>query len=564
MKINYDMKTRFVLILAAFTLALSFTSCVKDNFDFNKWDKEVEYDASFAGPVVWGDVAFSDAVEMYDSTGLLIENEDGYVSLQYLTNVSSNKVNEIIYLEDQHTEGTINSPLFDFSGFDSTGDTVSYFYTEDMAFTMFNPDAEIDSLALKSGLMNIVGTSSYLHAAKLYVKFPTVVKNGTPFSDVFIFTPGGGTATSLNNDFTGYSIDMTQTAAGFNEIPVEIRLTLFWSGTSDNTGSVSFEADMYEMQYQIMHGYFGENTLFFESDTIDISLFRNDDWQIEDYLFMDPKFKIYYWNSYGVPSQFYFTHLMANSAIDDLDYNIIDYGVGLPIGESNPYDVNFATVVGEEKLDSLKLDRNNSNIADVINKRPKWIQFRAKATTNPDGNDHHNFVIDDSEIAVEVVMELPMWGYIYNWNAWDTTEVDLSDLQGDYNPIERVLVRIDIQNGFPIEAFGQVYFTDENYVVLDSLFYTYEERILAAADVDSDGRVLDYSRKITEIEYVDERLEKLDGCKYVIYGGQASTTDADEGEVVKIYSDYRIKFDIGFEVDLELEGNLDSIQNEFD
>lgn len=558
------MKTRLVLILIAFALFFSFTSCVKDNFNFDKWDRQVEYDASFAGPVVWGDVAFSDAVEIYDSTGLLIENEEGYVSLQYLTRVSSNKVNDIIYMDDQNIDGTINSPVFDFTGFDSTGDTVSFEYTDDMVFAMFNPDAEIDSVTLKTGLMNLVTTSSYLHAAKLYVTFPSVVKNGTPLSTTFIYTPGGGTATSLNNDLSGYYVDMTQTATGFNEIPVEVRLTLFWSGTSDNTGSVSFEADMYDMQYEIMHGYFGENTLFFESDTISISLFRNDDWNIEDYLFMDPKLKIYYWNSYGVPSQFYFTHLIANSAENESDYNIIDYGVGLPIGESNPYDVNYATVVGEEKLDSLKLNRDNSNIADVVNTRPRWIQFRAKATTNPAGNDHNNFVVEDSEIDVEVVMELPMWGYIYNWNMWDTTEVDLSDLQGDYNPVERVLVRVDIQNGFPIETFGQVYFTDENYVILDSLFYTNEEILLSAADCDANGRVLDFSRKITEIEYVDERLEKLETCKYVIYGGHANTTDAGDAEVVKIYSDYRIIFDIGFEVDLELEGDLDSIQNEFD
>jgi hypothetical protein len=215
-------------------------------------------------------------------------------------------------------------------------------------------------------------------------------------------------------------------------------------------------------------------------------------------------------------------------------------------------------------LDSIKINKDNSNIDDVVNARPKWIQFKAKATTNPDGLDHHNFVTYDSEIDVDVIMELPMWGYIHNWHMYDTTEVDLSDLQGEYNPVERLLVRIDIQNGFPIEAYGQVYFTDENYVVLDSLFYTNEERLLLAANVDGEGKVLDFSRKITEIEYTDERLEKLETCKYVVYGGHASTTDADSQEVMKIYSDYRIIFDIGFEVDLELEGDLDSISNSFD
>jgi len=280
------MKTKCKLLLVSFVLLLAVTSCIKDNFNFDKWDREVEYDASFAGPAVWGDVAFSDAVAIYDSTGLLIENEDGYVSLQYMTEVSSNKVNEIIYLEDQNISGSVDSPDFDFADFDSPSDTVSFFYTQDMLFTMFNSDAEIDSALLKTGILDINTNSSFKHSAMLYIKFPTVTKNGVPFSTTLIYTPLGGIANSLNNDFAGYTVDMTQTATGFNEIPVEIRFTLIWSGGSDNSGSVDFGADIKEMQYSIMHGYFGENTLFFESDTIDISLFRNDDWTIEKYLFM--------------------------------------------------------------------------------------------------------------------------------------------------------------------------------------------------------------------------------------------------------------------------------------
>ncbi len=558
------MKTKLQYSVIVFALVLSVSSCIKDNFNFDKWDREVQYDASFAAPAIWGDIAFTDVVELYDSTGLLIENDEGYISLQYKTNVSSDTVQSIIYLEDQSTNGTITSPVFNFAGFDSFGDTVSYLYTSDMPFTMFNPEAEIDSILLKTGILNLATNSTYGHSARLYITFPTVTKNGVPFSDMFTYVPGGGTAVSLNNDFSGYKIDMTQTATGFNEIPVNIRLTLYYSGSGvPNTGSMSFDADMTGMRYSIMHGYFGLNTLFFQSDTIDISLFRNQDWDIERYRFIDPKFKIYYENSYGIPSQFYFTHLMANSALDDQDINIIDYGIGLPIGESNPFDVSYAFVAGEKMRDSLILNSGNSNIADVVNARPKWIQFKAKATTNPTGHSHNNFVTDNSKIDVDVIMELPLWGYVYNFNARDTMDIDVSDLFNDYNPLKRALVRIDIQNGFPVEAFGQIYFVDDSYNVLDSLFYTYEERLLAAANVDANGRVLDYSRKITKIEFDTERLEKIRNCTKVIYGGQANTTGAENNEVVKIYRDYRIKFDVGFEVDLGVGGNIDSIQNQF-
>lgn len=558
------MKTKLLYSALLLSLILFVSSCIKDNFDLNKWDREVQYDASFAAPAVWGDIGFNDVIELYDSTGLLIENEDGYVSLQYKTTVSSDTVQSIIYLNDQSTNGTFAATVYDFSGFDSFGDTLSSVQNINMPFSMFNPEAEIDSVLLKSGILDIATNSTFGHSARLYITFPTVVKNGVPFTKIFTYVTGGGSAVSLNNDFTGYHIDLTQTPANFNEIPISIRLTLFYSGNSvPNTGTINYQCNMKDMRYSSMHGYFGLNTLFFQSDTLDINLFKNSDWEIERYEFRDPKFKIYYWNSYGIPSQFYFTHLKANSALDDLDYDILDYGIGLPIGETNPFDVSYATVMGEQKMDSLKLDRTNSNIADVINRRPKWIQFKAKATTNPAGNSHNNFVTDDSEIAVEVVMELPLWGYVYNFNAKDTMDMDVSDLFNDYFPIKRALLRLDIQNGLPVEAYGQLYFVDQYYNVLDSVFYSPEERLISAANVDANGRVVDYSRKVTKIEYNKERLDKLKTCEYVIFGGQANTTNSQTNEAIRIYSDYRIKFDVGFEVDIEVDGNIDSITNQF-
>ncbi len=248
------MKSKITSIFVGIALILTVTSCIKDNFNLDKWDKEIDYDAGFALPVVVGDIAFSDALELYDSTGLLIDNEDGYVSLQYLTTVSSNKVNEIIYLEDQQVNKTITSPDFDFTNFDAVGDTVSFSFTQNMTFSMFNAGAEMDSLTLKAGLMNMVATSSFQHSARLYIKLPTVTRNGLPFFTTFVYTPGGGTVVNNNYDISKYNIDMTQTPAGFNEIPVEILFTLYYSGTNDNSGTLSFDAEMKDMEYKIMHG----------------------------------------------------------------------------------------------------------------------------------------------------------------------------------------------------------------------------------------------------------------------------------------------------------------------
>ncbi len=550
----------FYISLVIIGLTVVFNSCIKDNFNFSKWDKEIQYEAGFAVPAVWGDLSFTDALQKFDSTGLLIENNEGYVSMQYRTRVSSASVQEIMYLQDQSSTGSITSPVFNFDGFNNFGDTISYLYIMEMPFTMFNPEAEIDSVLLKAGILDIYTNSTYGHSAKLYVTFPSITKKGVPFTRTFTYVPGGGTVSSIGNDFTGYKVDMSQTSAHFNEIPIEIRLSLFYSGSGvPNTGSISFTTNMTGMEYKTMFGYFGLNTLFFESDTIDISIFSNSDWEIERYRFEDPKLEVFYTNSYGVPSQFYFTHMQASSVIDDHEYSIIDYGVGLPVGESNPYNVSFSTSYGQVMKDSLKLNRTNSNIADIVNKRPKWIQFKAKATTNPAGNSHHNFVADNSKIDVDVIMELPLWGYIYNFNVRDTLDIDLSDLFSEDNPITRALLRVEFNNGFPAEAVSQVYFVDKNYQVLDSIFANGIERIIAPAVIDGNGKVTDFSQKITKIEYDLNRLDKIRKCKYVIIQAHAHTTNAASNKVVKIYKDYKIKFDVGFEIDVEYNGNIDSI-----
>lgn len=555
-----NMKTRICYLLIFFILVLSFSSCIKDNFDFDKWDKEINYEAGFAAPAVWGNLSFTDALERFDSTGLLIKNDEGYVSIQYKTRVSSAAVQEIIYLNDQTASGSIPSVIFNFSGFDQSGDTISHTISQNVPFTMFNPEAEIDSILLKSGIADIRTTSTYGHSAKLYVTFPSITKNGQAFTRTFTYVPGGGSVHSLGNDFAGYKIDLTQTAANFNEIPIELKLTLFFSGNGvPNTGSIDFSIDMKDMTYKTMHGYFGLNTLFFESDTINISLFNTDDWTIERYRFEDPKLEVFYTNSYGVPSQFYFTHMMAASAVDGTEYSIIDYGVGLPIGESNPYDISYSTNYGDVMIDSLKLSRNNSNINDIVNKRPKWIQFKAKATTNPAGNSHNNFVADNSKIDVEVVMEFPLWGYIYNFDLRDTLDIDLTDLFSEDNPITRALLRTEFNNGFPVEAISQIYITDKYYNILDSVFTAGPEQLIGPAKVDANGKVTDFTQKITKIEYDLDRLEKVRGGKYIILRVHGYTTDAANDKVVKIYTDYQIKFDIGFEVDVKYDGPIDSI-----
>lgn len=553
---------RFFVITILFITFLGITSCIKDNFDFDKWDKEVDYNGSFALPLAWGDLSFSEISGVFGDKSYIVENEQGFMSLVYRTIINSIDVHQIMDLTNQSLSVTIPSAVIDFSGFNVLGDAVSITRDYDMPFQMFNDDAMIDSIISKAGNLSMDITSTFNHTVDIVVTFPSIKKNGNPISFSFTYTPFGGTKRQTV-DFSGYKIDLTKTSLGYNEIPIKLDITFFNSGGVTN-GEISFNIDMSGIKYSRMHGYFGQNTLMFQKDSISVSLFKSDVIDIERYRFEDPKFSVYYKNSYGIPSQFYFTELLANSSIDRTQHDILSYGSRFPLGETNPVDISYATRYGEVALDSIKISKENSNIADIVNKRPNWIKFTAKAITNPGGiANRNNFIVEDSKLEADIVIEFPLWGYIYNFKTQDTSKVDFPSTFKKYDPLKRAMLRVEIDNGFPFEMYSQVYLADANYVILDSLLNGDSQQLLLPAEVDNNGRVTNFSKKVSKIECNERQISKLGDTKYLIYKIWASTAGAESNKVIKIYKDYRAKFYVGAEVDVKVQGNIDSISNSF-
>ena len=553
------MKRIFQLFIFLGLILLIVSSCVKDNFDFDKWDKEVSLQPSLAAPIAWGDLSVLEAINAYDSTGQVIINEFGFISLLYKTSVKSNDVNDIIYLPNQQINASINSSSIDFTGFNNPGGVINYTQNYEFGFNMFNSDCEIDSLLLKSGILDIASQSSFQHSIFVDVVFPDIKKNGIPLSIDLSFPPGGSYDTSLGNELSGYTTDMTEISQGFNGTRVQINASIYYSGSSDNSGQLLFDIEMKNMDYSRIHGYFGYNTLVFKFDTVTIDIFKNKELHIEDYYFRDPKFKVHYWNSYGIPTNFYFNHMTAFSRIDGLEYSLTDQNGTLPLDSMSPYYVSYPLILNETVLDSIVLNRDNSNIDDVISKQPKWLSFVAHAHTNPMGVMHNNFATDNSVLEAKIEVELPLWGYLNNFNSSDTSEFDFSDVYESTEMITRLQVRLDIRNGLPLEVLAQLYFVDDNYVILDSLLHGDQELLLSSANIDSDGRVLDFSRKITIVEMTTNRVEQIKNTKHVIYKAQVNSTNYPQEELVKIYDDYRILFDMAVEADFNIAVDLDTI-----
>jgi hypothetical protein len=194
---------------------------------------------------------------------------------------------------------------------------------------------------------------------------------------------------------------------------------------------------------------------------------------------------------------------------------------------------------------AVTLNNSNSSIVNFIQQQPEWVIYRVNAISNPAGNVIQNFVLDTSRLRINVEVELPLYGRAQDFSLIDTTAFELKDIDN----IESLTIRTDVTNGFPFEAGCQIYFLDENFMLLDSLLKPYQN-IIPSAAIDASGKVTVPAHLTTDIVIEQSLLPNVLKSKNVVIKSTAST--ANNGTThVKIYSDYRFAVKLGAKAKLK-------------
>jgi hypothetical protein len=289
---------------------------------------------------------------------------------------------------------------------------------------------------------------------------------------------------------------------------------------------------------------------------VNVELFKEQDFEIERYFFENPKMKINYKSGLGIPTKLSFTQLKF--------YNKDNVFIGTPNGDDmsmllNGVDIESAPNNGF-LVDSIELNKTNSDLQDLVKNRPRWIDYQAQIWTEARDN---TTVTKGSRFEANVTLELPLWGDMYNFVYSDTSEFELPEIVQRHEPIKRARIRLDMLNGFAGKMLAQVYLIDENTnTIIDSLIPPGELQVLEGAKVDINDKPVVPMRKISYIEVTREQLKKWKDVKNVIYKVRGHTWEVNPPEVkqkVKIYPDDKVTFRIGLEVDVDIEGNIDTI-----
>lgn len=131
-----------------------------------------------------------------------------------------------------------------------------------------------------------------------------------------------------------------------------------------------------------------------------------------------------------------------------------------------------------------------------------------------------------------------------------TMPFDMAEINDFSEEIVRIMFRINVANGFPAEAFSQVYFLDENNNYIDSV---YENGPLTfnPAKANDNGEITKKSKSQNDIVFTGDKIDELSTVKNLLIRGGINNLSLDT-TLVDYYPNYSFDVQMGLQLELKL------------
>lgn len=458
-----------------------------------------DWEPSFAVPVLNTEFSMSDVLTKLDSNSFVQTDAQGLLSIVYEDQISTTSAGPLFDLPD------VLVPMFD--------------TTQQVGF----PIEGITALGIKQGLLNYSFESVGVGAHELVVQIPEASQNGAVYEKVVSFNAPGTFAGSL--DLTGYDLDLAQGTMTFKYFARP-------TGSSDRLPLPSFFFEITDLEYDQVNGYMGTQSLEIGTDSTNLDIFA--DMGSGEFRFNDPRISLHVDNSYGVPIEVKarnFSIKTENGTIG-LDHAGLTTGIVLNYPELG--------AVGSSATTLIDINKENSNLPDLLAAKPQGFVYDLGATLHPEGDSTQTgFVLDDSGFDLGLTIEIPLDVQLNEL----TFEQDLGVEMEQIDQVESAVLTLITDNGFPLELVLQAYFLDAQGAVQDSLFDG-PSQLLSAASVDQNGRVSESAPLSIDIELSPQRWYFLQNSAEIRVKAEIASTQ--QGTVpVKFYDDYSLGVKLG-------------------
>ncbi len=385
----------------------------------------------------------------------------------------------------------------------------------------------IDYIVAKSGDIKITSINPHLESIGITFSIPESTLNGDIFEKYWEL-PGAFPAPFEN----------IYPLADYILRPEDDSITFQYDArilSNDSMVAAAFVIDFVEPQFSYAEGFLGNGSFSIPRDTIEVDFFRyfNNDGSV---FFEEPRMILTVRNSFGFPVRAQFDVLNAVTK----DGTVIPFS-STQLDDGVDFNYPSLTQVGEEKTTIFTIDKDNSNIANIIGQPIVMFDYEADININPDNDTTLvGFVTDSSDFYLDAEIELPLYGRVNGFVVNDTLALEL----GEYKKVEDVEFKLVVENGFPTDAEIQVYFVDDDFAVIDQLLDPVENA-LVAAPVGPDGRVTMKERKETFAPINKDRFTNIKNNATQMIISVGMTTINDGTTSVRIYEDYNMDVKLG-------------------
>lgn len=523
-------------IKLCFLILIVLTGCKKMEFDkiaSGAWNPNLAVPLAHSSFNVYDILAQNDPDEL-----VVINPATGAIALSYKSDLAIFEASSIVSIEAQSVQSNLSLAELGLSSIGSLTGTISDNNSKIIEIATEN-GIELHSMHINNGLLTIQVSTHLKHDVTINLTFPEVKKSGVPVTKTIQLNYNGSlpqaavTQVDLNNSDADFTLGNTDV----NKLAILINTTISGTGNEvSGSESISFDFQFSSLDYQHVKGYFGQNNIGNVTDSILLRIFQN---ATEGYFeFTNPSVNFFINNDMQVPSQINFHDLKTINIQNGQELSLVGY--------PSTVNINSPTSMGQSASTTWTLNTSNTqNLNTIITPTPKFFNFDVSATINPSGNPNEvNIIERDDRLTLSAEVSLPLEGLAYGFRLIDTVDFNLVE---DPSNIESVLLRLYVNNGFPVQFVTDIIFADENYVPVFSVF-TSPKVVVASATVDGQGKVNQNTEKITDALLTPAQIAQLGNVKYILINGVAQTLNALNGQIVKFFDTYKLDLKLSTQV----------------
>lgn len=514
---------KYIRIISICLLFISFLGC-------SKVTEPLSWDSNYTVPLLHGSLGLEDLVP--DS--LITLDADSSLVLTFEGNLLDMDLSEILVIPDTILRDTFQAPFpspVDFA----PGQTFIDIPEEQ---NLQINGVYLKSAKIASGVVTYELQSTVQGVVTYTYEIPSAIDwMGNQFTkSITVPAASSGSTETVSGSFdlNGYYLDMTgQSGNNNNVIETVINCKISTSNSSPvavSSADVIIVNNKFEsIIIEEAEGYFGNHSIStgLEYSTIEgFSKWVSGEIDIDE-LDVDLTLK----NGVGVDIFIRLNQLVAQGG--DQNVSLVSGFLGelISLSRATRY---FDSIVPSTY--DIEMDQSSSNIDNFLETLPHQIGYDLDVEVNPLGNvsGFNDFYDRDAPIGVYINASMPLDLIANNLTLEDTLKIEI----GDEVPLNSLILDLEVENGFPLEAEVQLAILDQNNKIISRVFSPSQ---IEAASLGSNDRVDEVSIGLHEIRINGLDLERIRSHGKVLLTVVFNTPGSDH---LTLYNSYRLNYKV--------------------